>query len=92
MLPGILSKVKAVTNLKLVLLARDHNMRKEEGTRKECISYKYNKKASRDQLFGADLTNVKYASKVNTRYVQYNVYLCRKRKCWKRYYNSKKAF
>jgi hypothetical protein len=74
-LPGILSKVEAVTDLRSVLLARGHDMRKEEGTRRECIGCKYDGKASRGQLFGADLTNVEYVSKVNTRCVQCNVYL-----------------
>jgi uncharacterized protein with PIN domain len=91
-LPGIPSKVKAVTDLRSVLLARDYDMRKKKGTRRECINYKYDGKASRGQLFSADLTNVEYVSKINTRCVQCNVYLCRKGKCWERYYNSKKAF
>jgi hypothetical protein len=65
---------------------------RKEGTRRECIGCKYDRKASRGQLFGADLTNVEYASKVNTRCLQCDVYLCRKGKYWERYHNGKKAY
>jgi hypothetical protein len=75
--PGIPSVIKAATDLKLVLLARGHTMCKGEGTRRECVSCKDEGKASRDQLvFDAERTSVEFASKVNTRCVQCNIYLC----------------
>ena len=86
---GILKKVEAVTNLKLILLARGYIMCKEEGTRREYINYKIDGKVSRGRHL-ADLINIKYAKTVKTRYKQCNIYLCRKEKCWERYYNSKK--
>jgi hypothetical protein len=92
-LSGILSAVEAATDLKSVLLARGHIMCKGEGTRREYVGCKYEGKASRGQLVSStERTNVEFASKVNTRCVQCNVYLCRKGKCWEGYYNSKKPF
>jgi hypothetical protein len=90
-LPGIPTRVETVTDLSSVLLAKGHDMRKE-GLRRECVACKWDGKASRGQLFGANQTNVEYAPKVNTRCIQCSVYLCRKGKCWERYHNSKKAY
>jgi len=92
-LPGIPSRVEAVTDLKSVLLARGHDMYVEPSLRRECIGCKYDGKASRGvRQVGVDLTNVEWARTVNTRCLQCNVYLCRKGKCWERYHNSKKAY
>jgi hypothetical protein len=87
----ISNAVKAVTDFKSLLLVKGHDMCKEENTRKECIDCKIDGKITREKyLFGVNLTNVKYAKIVNTKYRQCNVYLCRKGKYWERYYNSKK--
>jgi hypothetical protein len=86
---GIPKKVKAVTDLKSILLARGHTMCKEKDTRRECIGCKIDGKVSRGGHL-ADLTNVEYAKTVKTRCKQCNIYLCRKGKCWERYHNSRK--
>jgi hypothetical protein len=85
-LPGIPSRVEAVTDLKSVLLARGHDMCREGSGRGECVGCKIDGKASRS----GRPTNAEYASTVGTKCKQCNVYLCRKGKCWERYHNSKK--
>jgi hypothetical protein len=85
-------KVMKITDLRSLLMARRHNMR-TEASRKECVNCKINGKASRGaRQIGADLTNIEFAKMINTRCLQCNVYLYRKRKCWERYHNSRKAF
>jgi hypothetical protein len=84
--PGIPKKVEAVTDLKSLLLARGHDMC-TEALRREYIGCKIDGRVTRGgetaagRQFGVDLTNAEYAKKVNTRYKQCNVYLCRKGKC-----------
>jgi hypothetical protein len=85
-LPGILSRVEAVTDLKSVLLVRGHDMCREGSGRGKCIGCKIDGKVSRSER----PTNAEYASTVGTKCKQCNVYLCRKGKCWERYHNSKK--
>jgi hypothetical protein len=66
-LPGILMKVKKITNLRSLLVTRKHNMR-TEASRKECVGCKIDRKASRGaRQVNADLTNVEFARTVNTR-------------------------
>jgi hypothetical protein len=74
-----------------MLLAREHDMYKEDSRKGECINCKIDGKASRAyRVLGINLANVKYASTVGTKCKQCNVYLCRKGKCWERYHNNKK--
>jgi hypothetical protein len=68
-LPGILMKIKEITDLKSLLIAKKHDMR--TGTsRREYVNYKINGKASREaRQIGADLTNIKFAKTINIRYL-----------------------
>ncbi len=69
-----------------MLLTKGHNMYREGSERGEYIDYKIDGKVSRS----GRPTNTEYASTINTKCKQCNVYLYRKGKCWERYHNSKK--
>jgi hypothetical protein len=86
--PPEATEVEAVTDLTSVLLARGHDMRKED-SRRECIGCKIDGKVSGGSRGGRQL-GIEYAKTVNTMCKQCNVYLCRKGKCWERYHNSRK--
>jgi hypothetical protein len=65
--PGIPMKVEKVTDLRLLLVTRKHDMRTEASPR-ECVNCKIDGKASRGvRQVDADLTNVEFARTVNTR-------------------------
>jgi hypothetical protein len=86
MLPGILNRVKAVTDLKSVLLFKNHNIYREGFRRDEYVNCKIDGK-----IFQLERSiNAEYASITNMKYKQCNIYLCRKGKYWERYHNSKK--
>jgi hypothetical protein len=91
-LPGISIKIEKITDLKLLLMIRKYDMR-TEASRRKYVNYKINGKISRKaRQINANLTNIEFARIINIRYLQYNIYLCRKGKYWERYYNSRKVF
>jgi len=56
-----------------------------KNSRRKYIDYKIDSKNSREyplkeRQFDIDLTNIKYARTINTKYLQYNIYLYRKGK------------
>jgi hypothetical protein len=91
-LSEILIKIEEITDLKSLLIAKKYNMRTEV-SRRECVSCKINGRAFREaRQIDADLINIEFAKTVNIHCSQCNIYLCRKRKCWERYHNSRKIF